>query len=108
MRFGGDTNTRIKRVCSCGGWSSNERREFKDHLAEVVVAASKDYLMDAIGAGYDQMPESSDAQVCRRAGFGDAYHLVRDIFDGCSCKPGLIGEWGCQVDGHDASDGDLE
>lgn len=107
MRFGGDTNSRIMRVCSCGGWSSFQKRAFHDHLAAVAVDASKAFVMDAIGKRYDRMPEGSRAQTCRRAGFGDAFHAVQDLFDGCTCKPGLIGEWGCQVEGHDTSDGDL-
>jgi hypothetical protein len=28
---------------------------------------------------------------------------VRDLIAGCTCKSGMIGHWGCKVDGHDAS-----
>ena len=99
-------------VCKCGQWKGRNDAEFNQHVAAAVVDAIGGFVGDDLArtlARKTPDDPSNLTQAARRDGFADAFRRVGDLFAGCTCRPGLVlGSMGCQVEGHDTSDGDLE
>jgi hypothetical protein len=89
--------------CACGGWMGRTSGEWNQHLAESVVSTIGEDLGADLTRLLDRMPGDDTAQSARRAGFADAYYRVRDLLAGCTCHGGMVGHWGCPVEGHDPS-----
>lgn len=94
-------------VCVCGGWKGFKTAEYNKHLIDSLADAVATQLVERVERW---SPDRYDANPDERylAGFKGATQHLRDVANGCTCRPGMVGRWGCQVEGHDVSDGDLE
>ena len=101
-----DPNPRFR--CRCGQWIG-DYSEWPRHVTGAVLAAAGDDLFGELAATIEKTPAETPAQEARRYGYKAAADRAKALLSGCTCRAGLIlGSMGCQVEGHDTSDGDLE
>lgn len=89
-------------VCTCGGWKGFKQAEFSRHLADALADAVAKQLLERVER-WSPANYQPDVPQLRLQGFEDATYRLRKILDGCTCRPGIVGNWYCPVD-----DGDYE
>lgn len=96
--------------CRCGQWKGTPS-EWIQHVAGAVLSSVGADLFAAMTktAAVMSVDEQTPAQTARRYGYEAAAEQAKALLDGCTCRPGLVlRSMGCEVGGHETSDGDLE
>ena len=81
-------------VCTCGGWKGFKQADFNRHFADCVADAVAEHL-PVLVARWSPAHYQPDASKQLIAGFEDAVDRLRRVLDGCTCRPGMVGRWGC-------------
>lgn len=84
-------------TCICGGWKGFKQAEFNKHLIDSLADAVAEHLPEQVDR-WSPAHYRPDVSKERLAGFEDAADRLRKILNGCTCRPGMVGHWGCPVD----------
>lgn len=97
-------------VCKCGEWKGRGQDAYHHHVAESVAeglrGAIGEFVLAAMGPWVrdrENHDRDNKLQVANFAGFKAAVSRLEEVLSGCTCRPGMVGRWGCPLEGHDPS-----